>query len=67
MSEPNYSYCALYCPGKILNCPHYNPASDRFAVCETYKLIDSIAPERKHTLSRKSLEKMVEAARNVRR
>jgi hypothetical protein len=65
MSEPNYAYCATYCPGKIIGCPHYTP-KEPFQVCKTYKIINDLAPKNKMRMSRDRLEKMVEAARRGR-
>lgn len=63
MSEPAYEYCASYCPGKILNCPHYKPQGV-MRRCEVYELIEqTVAPERRRLLSRKALEDIVEQAR----
>ena len=63
-SRPNYSYCASYCCGAILSCPHYEKANPMFKVCKTYKLLQTVtgSPER---LSTSRLEKMVELARKT--
>lgn len=63
MTEPNYQYCACFCPGKIMNCPHYEPKDEKFSVCKTYVLIGSVAPNHKWDLSKESLDKMVEDIR----
>lgn len=65
MSEPNYSYCACYCPGKIAGCPHYEP-KEPLQVCKTYKLIQGVCEERTDRMSRTKLEKIVEVARRGR-
>lgn len=61
-SQPNYSYCIEYCPGKIANCPHLEL---KHGSCTHYKQLRA-AVKQAHTgagISRSGLEVAVMSMR----